>query len=73
MTLPRHRLGRRHMELMTIICQENHGHAAPSPEHRDLERWGYINIFHNPGGFEYVPTMDGRNTERTWREMKEPE
>lgn len=69
----RMRLGKRHMELMRLICRDQHGHAAPSPEHRDLERWGYIHVFRTPLGYEYSPTEDGQKAERTWREMKEPE
>jgi hypothetical protein len=62
------------MELVSLICAEKHGHAAPSPEHRDLERWGYIYITHaRPDGYEYTATEDGRKAERTWRELKEPE
>jgi hypothetical protein len=72
--ISRLRLGKRHMELMRIIAADNHGHAAPTPEHYDLMRWGYITIT-NPtaDAWEYVATIDGRNAERTWTHMKEPE
>lgn len=73
MTMPRLRLGKRHMEIMRIVCADNHGHGSPSPEHRDLERWGYLTIYSTPLGWEYLPTDDGRNADRTWREMKEPD
>lgn len=70
----RYRLGKRHWDLMRAIVTENHGPCAPTEEHHDLNRWGYLTIVGTPAGtHEYYATADGKNALRTWIDMKEPD
>ncbi len=66
--MSRARINGRHFSIMSAVSKGDHVVAA-SPEHIELEAWGYIAGEPTSQGVAYTMTDLGEKVLRTWNEM----